>query len=414
MTISTNDFFSIIFFVAVAVSAYCLATVGLGKDLHRSKRDSLYDNIYSAISDFSSGGADSSSNNNGKTLEQLSKELPEQVRTVRQSNFNNGGFQQQLPRAGKTSMTKFNVNKDCDDDSDNEYYRRRRKRKKKNIVSVEEAEGGFFLKLFMPFLIGKGSNSVVKRRKTVSFSNRRSDDTPAGTPIQRNVVNPSNPFLRSPKATTTTTAIPEPTLGFTPSQTLMSHPAVRVTTPAPSFSSSFPAIFSSSPRPSSSPLKSFSPSPSLSNNNNNNSNNNNPPITTILPPVTAFSHIFAAVPSATPRPRPRQPRPPKPSFSTFNRRPTPPSPHPIFTNFAFDDYDTNSVNNDNSGPQILNHFSSFSFLPQSASLRVQPSNTLGRQRQVVVDGFPAGLPAGTPQGVIIALASMVESEYCYT
>ena len=77
---------------AVAVAAYCLSATSLGKDLHRVRRDSLYDNIYSAISDKGEVAPE--------TLEQLSRELPEQTRSIRQVGGFDQVFQQQ-PRAGE-------------------------------------------------------------------------------------------------------------------------------------------------------------------------------------------------------------------------------------------------------------------------------------------------------------------------
>jgi hypothetical protein len=42
----------------------------------------------------------------------------------------------------------------------------------------------------------------------------------------------------------------------------------------------------------------------------------------------------------------------------------------------------------------------------------RPSTLVSGTRPVVVtDGFPTGLPAGTPEGVVIAIASMQNREY---
>ena len=80
-----------------------------------------------------------------------------------------------------------------------------------------------------------------------------------------------------------------------------------------------------------------------------------------------------------------------PSVVTHFRPSSLSSPQPVKAKPAFK---TNPSN-----VEVFNSLFSSFLSPSPAKLQ------LGRQRQVIVDGFPAGLPDGTPEGVKIALAS---------
>ncbi len=436
-------------FSAVALGAYCLATVSLGKDIvDRSKRDadSLYDNIYSAISEFSGKRGE-------KSLEELSKELPEQARAIRQTGgFNQGFQQQQLPRAGKAVE---GVKGDCDSDEEHRQWHQNRRRRGR----LRRTKRSLFQRL-LSFLGGgektpppstdrrKGTAESIDasprpKRKPALTATTAGPQLPPSTqpPIHREVVNPANPFLRpvvtaappdavSVAGVAAVAAVPAHSVPFSPSQVLLTRTSTTPTTttttsrpppldqpqhrellwstsPRATVSSSSPSSslsvslssFSPSPRPppSSLPFLSSSkpppsppptppsfppPSPSL------------PPPSSlpVLPPVTSFSQIFTSTPrrrpATTPRSRPKKKKKKRPPPKPRQQRPNIPS----FTDFRFD---FEPQRRDEDAETILSF--NQALLP-----------LLGRQRQVVVDGFPAGLPEGTPQGVRIALASSRE------
>jgi len=227
----------------VAFCGYCLVSVSVGKDIVRSKRsaDSLYDNIYSAIAEFSGNRGAKGVNSNAKLLEAIntggSSGQVEQVRPIRQAAFNNFGAGQ-VPRQGKTQREERL--RRCRRQG---RRRRRRRRQKRSLLQ----------RLFFPMVLGQRPLKLPPRTKPATvLSQRRSGGdetsmttTAKPTPIFRDVYNPANPFLRQGQPEVTlqvtsgalVTTISPP---FTPSQTRMTHPAIPVSMAAATNSAPVP------------------------------------------------------------------------------------------------------------------------------------------------------------------------------
>ncbi len=294
----------------------CLCALSLtsARDLVRRSADSLYDNIYSAIAEYSSQDKDPLLDH--KNLLEQQSVLPEQKRVSRQSSLQ----QQlaQLPRAGK--MKKWE----------------RKKRRRRSLLR----------KLFLPFLTAFDDRDDDQRGSDSSHA-----------PIHKNVVNPNNPFLRT--KSTTTVFLPATTSPTRP------HPVTRM--PTRHFQPSEQLLVSPQINSATTTPKSFSEMLST--------------FTTAAAVGSSYAVPFASVISSRP---PSSFPSVKPTFGPPNRPSSFSSVHP----------------SSKSRPFLFSSDAEV-FLPVLNAL----SPSLGRQRQVIVDGFPAGLPSGTPEGVRIALAS---------
>ena len=413
---------SIYFFSALMVQ---------GKDL-RSKRasESLYDNIYSALADFTDDGND----NNNDPLPELKRpsRRAQPQRAQLQLNTNNA-----QPRQGKT----YNGGDDL-------------WRKKRSTKTTRGSLDEFFQHLLPSFMTSPSHSSTLKTKrpptkarkkkkksKPRKFSHllphRRHLQTKAAVarplPIHKSVVNPSNPFLRTSS-----------TSNF--NNNVNSHSTSPIS-----------VVSSSSvkpPPPVNNNVQSFDPSPAVPKNLFKAAklkklhivNVGKPPRTTrtttsttalsTTTATTTTTKAFLPFLSQTRRPTTRRPfrptttavfsdildtkaptrRPPLISTTAASFFTTPKNnlapkittsrPRPFF---AFDEdvevlFTNTIIEKHKPRPKQQQQQPFFQSL-----ISAQPGRQ-GQTRQVIVDGFPAGLPSGTPVGVQIALASAQNRE----